>query len=69
MRWNQYSMVRDMNARSNKDGETWKDTPVKFEAGTPNIEGVIGTGAAPTSSSIGLDNIHEYEKRIACICN
>lgn len=56
----------DMNARFNKDGEMLlKDTPVKFEVGTPNIEGVIGTGAAiQYLLSIGLDNIHEYEKEL-----
>ena len=56
----------DMNARFNKDGEMLlKDTPVKFEAGTPNIEGVISTGAAiQYLLSIGLDNIHEYEKEL-----
>lgn len=56
----------DMNARFNKDGGMLlKDTPVKFEAGTPNIEGVIGTGAAiQYLLSIGLDNIHEYEKEL-----
>ena len=56
----------DMNARFNKDGEMLlKDTPVKFEAGTPNIEGVIGTGTAiQYLLSIGLDNIHEYEKEL-----
>ena len=56
----------DMNARFNKDGEMLlKDTPVKFEAGTPNIEGVIGTGAAiQYLLSFGLDNIHEYEKEL-----
>lgn len=56
----------DMNARFNKDGEMLlKDTSVKFEAGTPNIEGVIGTGAAiQYLLSIGLDNIHEYEKEL-----
>lgn len=56
----------DMNARFNKDGEMLlKDTPVKFEAGTPNIEGVIGTGVAiQYLLSIGLDNIHEYEKEL-----
>ena len=56
----------DMNARFNKDGEMLlKDTPVKFVAGTPNIEGVIGTGAAiQYLLSIGLDNIHEYEKEL-----
>lgn len=56
----------DMNARFNKDGEMiLKDSPIKFEAGTPNIEGVIGTGVAcEYLLSIGMDNIHEYEKEI-----
>lgn len=56
----------DMNARFNKDGEViLKETPVKFEAGTPNIEGVIGTGAAcEYLMKIGMDNIHEYEKEL-----
>ncbi len=59
-------MGGDMNARFNKDGEViLKDAPVKFEAGTPNIEGVIGTGAAVKYlESIGMDNIHEYEKEL-----
>ena len=57
-------MGGDMNARFNKDGEMiLKDTPVKYEAGTPNIEGVIGTGAAADYlMSVGMDNIHAYEK-------
>lgn len=57
-------MGGDMNARFNKDGEMiLKDVPVKYEAGTPNIEGVIGTGAAANYlMSLGMDNIHAYEK-------
>jgi cysteine desulfurase/selenocysteine lyase len=53
----------DMNARFDKDGTVLlKEAPVKFEAGTPNIEGVIGTGAAAEYlMKIGMDNIHEYE--------
>lgn len=53
-----------MNARFDKDGNiTYKDAPEKFEAGTPNIEGVIGLKAASEYlMDIGLDNIHEYEK-------
>jgi cysteine desulfurase / selenocysteine lyase len=56
----------DMNARFNKDGEMiLKDTPIKFEAGTPNIEGVIGTGAAiEYLLSIGMGNIHAYEAEL-----
>ena len=56
----------DMNARFNKDGEMiLKDTPIKFEAGTPNIEGVIGTGIAiEYLLSIGMENIHAYEAEL-----
>ena len=28
------------------EGSTWAEMPHKFEAGTPNIAGVIGTGVA-----------------------
>lgn len=54
----------DMNARFSKDGEViLKDTPIRFEAGTPNIEGVIGMGAAiDYLMSIGMDEIEAYEK-------
>ena len=39
--------------------------PRKFEAGTPNIEGVIGFGAAiDYLSKIGMENIHEYEHNL-----
>lgn len=53
----------DSNARYNMYGEvTLKNPPSKFEAGTPNIEGVIGLGAAVRYlESIGMENIHQYE--------
>jgi cysteine desulfurase/selenocysteine lyase len=39
--------------------------PYKFEAGTPNIEGVIALGTAiQYVQSIGLDNIMSYEKEL-----
>ncbi len=39
-----------------------KGVPLKFEAGTQNIAGVLGMGAAiDYLKSIGLDKIHEYE--------
>ena len=39
--------------------------PHKFEAGTPNIAGVIGFGAAiDYMNSIGFDNIEAYEKEL-----
>ena len=47
------------NSRYNSCGVvTLKNPPYKFEAGTPNIEGVIGLGAAVEYlSKIGMDNI------------
>ena len=39
-----------------------KSVPWKFEAGTQNIAGVIGMGAAiDYINSIGLDNIHKHD--------
>lgn len=44
---------------------TWADLPWKFEAGTPNIAGGIGLGAAVDYlRQIGLENIHNYEQSI-----
>lgn len=56
----------DMNARFKSDGSVlYKEAPVKFEAGTPNIEGIIGTGAAAEYLlSIGMENIRTYEKEL-----
>jgi cysteine desulfurase/selenocysteine lyase len=43
----------------------WNDLPWKFEAGTPNIEGVIGLGAAVDYlSKLGMQNVREHEKDI-----
>jgi len=55
-----------MNARFDNKGEViYKDAPERFEAGTPNIEGVIGLGkASEYLMNIGLDNIHEYEREL-----
>lgn len=56
----------DMNARFYSNGEViLKDVPIKFEAGTPNIEGVIGTGeACRYLMEVGMDNIHQYEMEL-----
>ena len=43
----------------------WNDLPWKFEAGTPNIEGVIGLGAAVDYlTKLGMQNVREHEKDI-----
>lgn len=44
---------------------TWKELPWKFEAGTPNIAGGIGLGAAVDYlTEIGMDEIHAYEQSL-----
>ena len=44
---------------------TFNELPFKFEAGTPNISGAIGLGAAiEYIDSLGLDNIHAHEQRL-----
>ena len=44
---------------------TYNDLPYKFEAGTPNIAGGIGLGAALTyATNIGLDQIAAYEHEL-----
>jgi cysteine desulfurase / selenocysteine lyase len=43
----------------------FNDPPHKFEAGTPNIAGVIGLGAAVNYlESIGMENIHQREQAL-----
>ena len=43
----------------------YNDIPNRFEAGTPNIAGVIGLGAAiDYLVSIGIENIAEHEKEL-----
>lgn len=44
---------------------TFNSLPYKFEAGTPNIAGVIGLGAAVDYlNGIGMDRIAEYDRQL-----
>ncbi len=53
------SMIRDVT----ENGTIWNDVPYKFEAGTPNIAGVLGLSSAiEYLSNAGLDKI-ELEDR------
>lgn len=46
-------------------GSTWNELPHKFEAGTPNIAGAIGLGAAVDYlEHIGMRAIEEYEHEL-----
>jgi len=47
-------------------GATWNDVPWKFEAGTPNVIGAIGLGAAISYlSKIGMQDIWKHEQDMA----
>ena len=54
-------MIREVHLQNSR----WNDLPWKFEAGTPNIEGTIGLGAAVDYlSRIGMENVRQHEKNI-----
>lgn len=54
-------MIREVHTT----GASWKDIPYKYEAGTPNIVGAIGLGAAVDYlSKLGMENVHEHEREI-----
>ena len=55
-----------MNAIFNKDGYVeLKDLPDKLEAGTPNIEGVLGLAEAVRYlNNLGIDKVKKYEHNL-----
>jgi len=55
----------DMILEVTFDTTIFNELPYKFEAGTPNIAGTIGFGAAVDYlQSVGMQNINEYEKTL-----
>lgn len=52
----------DMIRSVDYEEATWNDLPWKFEAGTPNVSGGLGLGAAiDYLSNIGMDRVREIE--------
>jgi cysteine desulfurase/selenocysteine lyase len=55
----------DMITSVTFEGSTWNELPYKFEAGTPNIEGAIGLGAAlDYVTSVGFEAIVDHERAL-----
>ena len=55
----------DMVMEVTFEGASWNDLPYRFEAGTPNIAGSIGLGAAVDYlESLGMENVHRHETEI-----
>lgn len=55
----------DMIREVHLEGASWDDLPWKFEAGTSNVSGAIGLGAAVDYlNKIGMKNVREHEKEL-----
>lgn len=60
-----YQFGGDMILEVTQEKATWNDLPWRFEAGTPNIVGAIGLGAAiQYLEKIGMDAVRAHEKEI-----
>lgn len=69
---NKFSPVRfggDMISNVTFEKSEWNTLPYKFEAGTPNISGVFGLGAAiDYLNKVGLENIEKHDKQLLKYC-
>lgn len=55
----------DMILEVTKESATWNELPWKYEAGTPNISGAIGLGAAVDYlQNIGMENLWRHEQEL-----
>jgi len=62
---NPYQYGGEMINFVHKFDSTWNEIPWKFEAGTQNIAGAIGLGAAADYlSQIGMDNVASHEQEL-----
>jgi cysteine desulfurase/selenocysteine lyase len=60
-----YQSGGEMISRVRLEGATWNDVPWKFEAGTPNIAGVVAFSAAlDYLSALGMDNVRAHEREL-----
>jgi len=60
----------DMILTVSFEGSTWNELPYKFEAGTPNISGAVGLGAAVDYlADIGPVEIARYETELLAYLN
>lgn len=64
---NPFIMGGDMIEYVYEQDTTFAPLPNKFEAGTQNVEGVVGLGSAiDYINSIGFDNIRKVEEELIC---
>jgi cysteine desulfurase/selenocysteine lyase len=55
----------DMILTVSFERSTWAELPAKFEAGTPNISGAVGLGAAIAwLQNVGIERVHDHEQQL-----
>ena len=60
-----YQYGGEMIGFVHEQSSTWAEIPYKFEAGTQNIAGAVGLGAAVDYlTGIGMDAVHEHEQQL-----
>lgn len=60
-----YQFGGEMIASVHQQESSWAPLPYKFEAGTPNIAGAIGLGAAiDYLEALGMDQVADYEHQL-----
>ena len=60
-----YMFGGDMVLRVTYEDASWNQVPYKFEAGTPNIAGAVGTGAAVDYlTALGMESVWAHEQRL-----
>ncbi|MFN2432347.1 MAG: cysteine desulfurase [Gemmatimonadota bacterium] len=60
-----YQTGGEMIERVELERSTWNQVPHKFEAGTPNVAGVVGLGAAVTFlESLGMEAVREHDAEL-----
>ncbi|MEX2374220.1 MAG: SufS family cysteine desulfurase, partial [Dehalococcoidia bacterium] len=72
--WARYEILDEMNPfmgggdmilTVSMERSTWADVPAKFEAGTPNVGGAVGFGAAVDYlAALGMDAVRAHEVEI-----
>ena len=58
-------MIKEVSIKNGHCSISWNELPWKFEAGTPNIAGAVGLGAAVRYlEALGMENVFSHEKEL-----
>jgi cysteine desulfurase / selenocysteine lyase len=58
-------MIKEVSINKGQCSISWNELPFKFEAGTPNIAGAVGLGAAVKYlQDLGMQNVFSHEKEL-----